>query len=250
MIAKSVPAWFPGLFTAWLTRMTRPAVTTLILIASLATLLWVLEDQHGLRLLQSSYTRILALDMFQPAETEAADKPVHALNPAEEVRFRALADHLSRKYKVSQDVTYDLVGIAHTAGRDLGLDPLLIIAVMAVESRFNPIAESVAGAKGLMQVIPGFHQEKFAEFGGDRAVYDPEANIVVGAQILKEYFTRTGNLSMALQMYAGALKDENDTYTHRVFGELNRLQAVVTQLPKAAPVRAATRPQPAAATPL
>ena len=38
--------------------------------------------------------------------------------------------------------------MAHAAGHQIGIDPLLIIAVMAVESRFNPIAESVAGAKG------------------------------------------------------------------------------------------------------
>lgn len=246
MSAKSVPAIFPGQFLAWLASATRQAVTSLILLASLVALLWVLENQHGLRILGTSYTRILVQD-----QADETVKATRAASPAEEARFKVLSEFLARRYKVSHDVTYDLVGIAHSVGRDVGLDPLLIISVMAVESRFNPIAESVVGAKGLMQVIPAYHKDKFEEFGGEKAVYDPETNIVVGAQILKEYFRRTGNLGIALQMYAGALKDENDAYSTRVFGEQQRLQSVLTQIAKVSPgAHPAGRRQPAATSPL
>ena len=85
---------------------------------------------------------------------------------AENPQYRTLAVYLSRRYKVALDATEQLVGAAHEAGNRLGMDPLLILAVMAVESRFNPIAESVMGAKGLMQVIPKFHQDKLEEHGG------------------------------------------------------------------------------------
>ena len=143
-----------------------------------------------------------------------------------------MSEFLAKRYKVSQAVTLDLVTIAHTAGQQLGLDPLLIIAVIAIESRFNPIAESVAGAKGLMQVIPKYHVEKFRELGGEEsAVFDPETNILVGARILKEYLARTGNLDSALQMYAGALSDTEDTYTGKVMTEKERLQQVLRNSP-------------------
>jgi soluble lytic murein transglycosylase-like protein len=117
--------------------------------------------------------------------------------------------------------------MAHVAGHQIGVDPLLIIAVMAVESRFNPIAESVAGAKGLMQIIPRYHTDKFHEHGGVKAVFDPETNILVGSQIIKEYLARTGELNSALQMYAGAVSDEQEGYFGKVMTEKERLLQVL-----------------------
>jgi len=142
-------------------------------------------------------------------------------------------------------VTLEFVQIAHAEAGRVNLDPLLIMAVIAVESRYNPIAESNVGAKGLMQIIPKFHGDKLAEFGGEKAVFDPESNIRVGTRILREYLSRTGNLSIALQMYAGALGDENDTYTNKVLGEKQRLQRVVASFaeptPPAPRIRVAAR---------
>lgn len=148
---------------------------------------------------------------------------------AEESRYQALAEFLARKYRVSEQVIFNLVGMAHNTGRQIGIDPLLIIAVMAVESRFNPIAESIAGAKGLMQVIPKYHGDKLKSYGGEESVFDPQTNILVGSQILKEYIARTGNLNSALQMYAGALNDAEDIYTNKVMTEKQRLQQVVNR---------------------
>jgi len=148
---------------------------------------------------------------------------------AEETRYRALAEFLARKYRVSERMIFNLVGMAHTAGRQIGIDPLLIIAVMAVESRFNPIAESIAGAKGLMQVIPKYHEDKLKGYGGEDSVFDPETNILVGSQILKEYIARTGSIDSALQMYAGALDDAETIYTSKVMSEKQRLQQVVSR---------------------
>jgi len=170
-----------------------------------------------------------------PEVSESNATPVVAAareTPAESRRNHALSEFLSKRYKVSQAVTLDLVSIAHAAGRQIGLDPLLIIAVMAVESRFNPIAESVMGAKGLMQVIPKYHVDKFREFGGDKyAVFDPETNILVGAQILKEYLSRTGSIDEALQMYVGATSIEDDPYIVKVMTEKERLQQVLRKSP-------------------
>jgi len=78
---------------------------------------------------------------------------------------------------------------------------------MAIESRYNPVAESSMGAKGLMQVIPRFHPEKLIEHGGDDALLDPEVNIRVGTWVLHEYLRHLGDLESALQKYAGALDE-------------------------------------------
>jgi len=138
----------------------------------------------------------------------------------------ALAGFLARKYRVSPDATQNLVRTAYVEGQRLGVDPLLIIAVMAVESSFNPIAESVAGAKGLMQVIPRYHTDKLGR-ADDSAVLDPQTNIQVGAQILKEYIQRGGSLAAGLQLYNGSPADPNNAYANKVLGEQQRLQQVL-----------------------
>jgi hypothetical protein len=153
---------------------------------------------------------------------------VEATPPVENTRFRTLSEFLAKRYKVSQAITLDLVTMAHAAGRQMGLDPLLIIAVMAVESRFNPIAESVMGAKGLMQIIPKYHLDKFRAYGGEKyAVFDPQTNILVGAKILKDYLARSGSLNGALQLYVGATSEEEDPYIGKVMSEKQRLQQVL-----------------------
>lgn len=140
---------------------------------------------------------------------------------------RALVEHLSRRYYVAVEATERVVGVAYRAARDVGLDPLLVLAVIAIESRFNPIAESVMGAKGLMQIIPKYHRAKLQAHGGEEAVLDPESNILVGASILQEYVHRTGSLESGLQFYNGALWDGSAQYAQKVMTERERLEAVL-----------------------
>ncbi len=173
-----------------------------------------------------------------PAPAVAAPAP-SAPESVEARKQRALAEFVARRYQVSQEVTLGLVNTAYTVARQHQLDPLLILAVIAVESRFNPIAESVMGAKGLMQVIPQFHLDKFQRFGGAKAALEPEANIAVGTKIIKEYLVRTRDMTEALQMYAGAADDTDNVYARRVFGEQQRLKQVVKPFEEAAPQRAA-----------
>jgi len=142
-------------------------------------------------------------------------------------KYRAVASYVSRRYRIAPETTEVFVGAAQEAGREVGLDPLLIIAVMAVESRFNPVAESVVGAKGLMQVVPRHHLDKLMEHGGAGAVLDPVTNIALGARILKEYIRRTGSLEAGLQFYNGALADPSSQYAQKVLAERERLQQAV-----------------------
>lgn len=156
----------------------------------------------------------------------AADVPA----PADPAR-QAAAEYLARKYRVAREAAGEFVAAAFAAGHRVGVDPLLILAVMAVESRFNPIAESEMGAKGLMQVIPRFHPEKLAEVGGESAVLDPHANILVGAQILREYIRKAGGVESGLQLYAGAAEDPAAQYAQRVLAERQRLEQALGKAP-------------------
>lgn len=233
MFAKSIPELSPTDRQAESLPRIRKMLTLAVLLASLSALSLLLHERYGARFLETAFTAvqseanaISARVLAQP--DEATPHPDHA-------RHAALAEFLAKRYKVAQDVTLDFVRIAHAEGKQVGLDPLLVMAVIAVESRYNPIAESGVGAKGLMQIIPKFHADKLAKFGGEKAVFDPESNIRVGTRILKEYLSRTGNLGIALQMYAGALGDDNDTYTNKVLGEKQRLQQVVAALAERSP---------------
>jgi hypothetical protein len=140
---------------------------------------------------------------------------------------RLLVGHLAKRFMIAREVTELMVETAHRAAAEVGLDPLLVLAVIAVESRFNPIAESVAGAKGLMQIIPRYHRAKLEAHGGEDAVLDPQSNILVGTRILQEYVYRTGTLEAGLQFYNGALRDGTAQYAHKVMAERSRLELVL-----------------------
>jgi hypothetical protein len=161
-----------------------------------------------------------ALEQGRPARIEAPAPPLSATE-------LHLARYLSRRYVVGLAATEQMVQAAYAAADQVGLDPLLLLAVAAVESSFNPLAESVVGAKGLMQIIPKWHREKLAALGGDRALFDPEANILLGARILKEYVHRTGTLEAGLQFYNGAFFDPTAQYAGKVMAERARLEAVL-----------------------
>jgi soluble lytic murein transglycosylase-like protein len=147
---------------------------------------------------------------------------------------RAVTEFIAKRYRVAQDATAGFVATAYRVGGEWQVDPLLLLAVMAIESRYNPVAESNMGAKGLMQVIPKFHAEKLAGHGGESALLDPHVNIQVGAQILREYLRRFGETETALQMYAGAFDEPSSSYAFKVLAERARLEQMLKQLRRSA----------------
>jgi soluble lytic murein transglycosylase-like protein len=151
--------------------------------------------------------------------TQVAETPL-------DLEQRAVSEFIAKRYRVAEDAAGEFVAIAYRAGEQHRVDPLLILAVMAIESRYNPVAESVMGARGLMQVIPRYHPEKLEPHGGEQALLEPEVNIVVGAQILREYTRRFGDLEAALQMYNGALDEPTSRYANKVFAEKAHLDAL------------------------
>jgi soluble lytic murein transglycosylase-like protein len=138
----------------------------------------------------------------------------------------ALAEDVARRFRIANDAAHELVGAAVLAGQASRIDPMLVLAVIAVESRFNPIAESDYGARGLMQVVARFHFDKLPSTAGERALLDPWTNIDVGTRILREYMDRTPDLESALQLYGGASEDPERVYAKKVFAELERFKRV------------------------
>lgn len=179
-----------------------------------------------------------------PALSALMEKPAMAEQPAAEAKPAPLTAEekamlgtskqqqfvtswLSKRYRVAGDAANMLVSTAYLTAREIKIDPLLILAVMAIESGLNPFAESPVGAQGLMQVMSKVHHDKFQDMGGAQAALNPVANIRVGAQILKEYVSRGGSVEAGLKTYVGASAFENDAgYGSRVMAEFHRLKQV------------------------
>ncbi|MBU6270781.1 MAG: lytic transglycosylase domain-containing protein [Betaproteobacteria bacterium] len=155
-----------------------------------------------------------------------------------------LARFITATYRVAASQTHWFVDHAYRTARELKLDPMLILAIISVESSFDPQAQSHRGAQGLMQVLTRVHADKFSAFGGVAAAFDPLANIRVGAQILHDYLRRDGSVERALKAYVGAATLPDDGgYGAKVIFERERMAAAaagrpVPQAPASAPRRA------------
>ena len=176
------------------------------------------------------------LNVRQPATTTALDVPsepsavlrVTAANPHALPREQtSVALWIARKYRVAPEPVAALVAEAYEVGNANHIDPKLILAVMAVESSFNPFAQSPVGAQGLMQVMTQIHSEKYEHFGGNYAAFDPKTNLRVGVKVLQEYITRAGSVEAGLKWYVGAANLPTDGgYVDKVLAELARLTQV------------------------
>ena len=167
---------------------------------------------------------------FEPdtnAPEALAEAPVAATSRVKRseslTRVRA---YVARRYRVSETALHKSLVRAQVSGAQLGLDPLLIVAVMAIESSFNPMAESTVGAQGLMQVIPRFHMEKIGPDATPESLFDPETNVRVGALVIKEGIRRYGSIQRGLQYYGGALKDPEARYAKKVLAMQARLSKI------------------------
>jgi hypothetical protein len=108
--------------------------------------------------------------------------------------------------------------------KEVNIDPVLLLAVISVESNFNPNTKSHAGAEGLMQVMTSVHKDKYDLYGGTTEAVKPEVNIRVGAYILKYLIATAGSLRNGLKYYVGAANAENDGgYADKVMAERSRL---------------------------
>jgi Transglycosylase SLT domain len=206
-----------------------------------------LQTRHEQRELDSGNTLAAVAEPDAVARATASD-------PKELNRQQSAVAHwLARRYKVAPEPISALVQEAWAMGQRAGLDPTLILAIMAIESSFNPFAQSPVGAQGLMQVMTRVHDDKYTAFGGTHAAFDPISNLRVGVQVLKECIARAGSLQEGLRYYVGAALHEGDGgYAARVIAEQTHLRAVADG--RTVPVNvsntpAATAPAKGAETP-
>jgi soluble lytic murein transglycosylase-like protein len=99
-----------------------------------------------------------------------------------------------------------LVRVVERTARRMEADPLMVLAVIQVESRFDPLAVSPRGARGLMQIRPETAREIAPRVGiewtSDDLLFDPEVNVLIGTWYLEHLLERfDGNLDAAFAAY-------------------------------------------------
>lgn len=179
--------------------------------------------------------------MLIPAEPEAIARATATDPRGLSHQQAAVAHWLARRYRVAPEPVSRLVQEAWAVGQRAKVEPTLILSIMAIESGFNPFAQSSVGAQGLMQVMTRVHDDKYEAFGGTLAAFDPVTNLRVGVQVLKECIQRAGSLDEGLRYYVGAANLADDTgYTARVMAEHDLLKAVAAG--RSVPANASARP--------
>ncbi|MDR2127633.1 MAG: lytic transglycosylase domain-containing protein [Burkholderiaceae bacterium] len=168
-----------------------------------------------------------------PAADPEAIERVTAVDPNDLPQEQArVAYWIAKKYRVAPEPLAALVAEAYELGPKVKLDPTLILAVMAVESNFNPFAQSHVGAQGLMQVMTEVHSDKYQDFGGQFAAFDPVSNLRVGVRVLQECIARAGSVPGGLKYYVGASNLPSDGgYAAKVLAEHARIFQVAKGRP-------------------
>ena len=196
-------------------------------VAFLAITLFARPDLRdaGESQLRSWLTARQMAELGAPVELAASDRAT-ATNPKNLPKDQAaVAFWLSKKYRVAPEPIAALVSEAYDLGKVNRLDPTLILAIMAIESSFNPFAQSAVGAQGLMQVMTTVHTDKYENFGGQNAAFDPVSNLRVGVRVLKECIERAGSIEGGLRYYVGAANLPTDGgYAAKVLAEHQRLR--------------------------
>ena len=213
------------------------------------TMSWLQERQDG----RNEASDDVTIAAAEPSAVERAT----AVNPSELTKSQAaLAKWISRRYNVAPEPVGRLVQEAWTIGHKVGLDPTLILAIAAIESRFNPFAQSAMGAQGLMQVMTRVHVDKYEPFGGTHAAFDPISNLKVGVQVLRECIARAGSLEAGIRWYVGAANLASDGgYLGKVLTEQGHMKrvagggAVATTVPHYRAPKPVAKTQEAAASP-
>ncbi len=195
----------------------------------------------GAFLIAPVFTRIPArLDRVSTAGLDGSSQaqdvtPSPALPPGWPLR---VVEHLSRApLPVEVRDLQTLMRLVETTARRFGLDPLTVLAVIRVESGFNPFAVSPAGSIGLMQLQVDTARDVASglgvEWSEDERLFEPELNVLLGTCYLRQMIDRFGGLDLALAAFhAGPnriaarnlkLGPASVDYTARVWNEIFEL---------------------------
>lgn len=193
--------------------------------------LWAMSLAVGVcLLLRASELPLEHVALSQPSSPPLAAPTAPVINKVSVSPITALARDIARRFHLGRSAAVSITNAAFTAAQDRGIDPTLVLAVAAVESKFRPGAVNPAtGATGLMQVVPKWHQDKVMDAGGESSLLLIAPNIDVGAAILAEYVDAdAGNITSALGRYLGTAGANR--YVNQVQREMEHLAKVLRKL--------------------
>ena len=176
----------------------------------------------------------------EPGASRSTAVATQALTPEQ----RSVTQWLSRKYRISPEPLAALVTEAWSVGERSQVPPTLILAVIAVESNFNPFAQRSDSHRGLMQIDSQTQQDTLSRFGGPLSVFDPLTNLRVGSRALQSFIQEAGSIEDGLRAYAQTSPQAADsTYTDRVLSEYKLLERLIEAQTTSAtnPPRAASK---------
>ncbi len=182
------------------------------------------------------WLEIRQTDSLEPLAAMNAPTRSTTHNPSQLTPDQAAVTRwLSRKYRVSAEPLGAMVAEAWSLGERSQLPPSLILAIMAIESRFNPFASGSQGNVGLMQLEIKAHAEALNQFGGPLSAFDPLTNVRVGVRHLQSLLLQTASLEEALALYGASSGQSMDNqYVDRVLTEQKLLDKVTEKQSTAA----------------
>jgi soluble lytic murein transglycosylase-like protein len=147
----------------------------------------------------------------------ASESPSFADRFEAEVWLTDMSSRLARQVRDPEE-RIEILTLVHMEAKRVDLPPELILAVIEVESNFDRYAVSVAGALGLMQVMPFWIDEIGRP--NDNLLHTT-TNLRYGCTILRFYYDKEkGDLRRALGRYNGSLGKRK--YPNKVIDKLSR----------------------------
>lgn len=146
---------------------------------------------------------------------------------------KLLAKVISDQYGISSDKALNVVKTAYQVSSQNNIDPIVLLSITAVESKFNDKARNRSGAVGLVQAMPSAHPEKIKDIKKrGNSLYDIQENLNLGAKIYSECLEKAnGNQKQALQRYNGSVKDKKQLYAKKVLLAMTPFKKALSQDP-------------------
>lgn len=144
-----------------------------------------------MRVFKSITIILTAVSLLNPIGTATAQE-------IERSRKDRLVDYITETYRISNAKV--LVDIVTDIAESRNIEPSLVLAIISVESSFNPKARNESGAKGLMQVMTPLHNKRFPSHN---LHFEPVTNIEVGLDIWQECEQKSKNFNQAAKCYSG-----------------------------------------------
>ena len=175
--------------------------------------IWTLQQQHPVYVKRVAELRL----------------PVALVEPGKRTEEAFRIGQVFNRYTSDPGVAFRVADAIVTEGHRQNINPELLAGVVLTEDpELNPRARSKVGAKGIMQVMP-FHSGNWGCRSKD--LFDIEANICHGVQILKQAIAEAPNMRTALLRYNGCVRGRNTPdcrrYDDKVLGHAGRTSEMI-----------------------